>query len=302
VENKNQADFFKRILFFFVIPFCLILTFDVLTKIWAQNFFGVSVFGFIQLSFVKNYGAVLGLYSEVPKFIFIVTLSTAATLLFCIALALLYFLPRNLIALPIGISFLISGIIGNALDRIQNGYVTDFISFHFGNIMSPYLNVADFVQWVAYLFLFYAFTFGAKKIWRMDENRSKLLINKSFQLRFCISFILASLAVISVLGIFSYTFIKYTVMTYGTAVQQLDQNILKPFLITFFSTVLIVILIIGFFSLIMSHRIAGPIYAFERTLRLALSGTKGQSLHLREKDAFKDCLEPLAKDLAKALE
>jgi signal peptidase II len=300
MEKAKQGQLIKRILILFIIPFFLILLFDTISKTWAHSLLGFLDFGLFNFTYVQNHGAVLGLYSNVPKFIFIVTLSTAATFLFCVALSMFYFLPQNLIALPLAISFLISGIIGNAFDRVQNGFVTDFIAFRIGNTITPYLNVADFSQWISYLFFAYALTFGASKIWRVDESRSKLVINKVFQLRFCLSYVLATVAVVSILGIFSYTFIKYTVMTYGTYEQHLDENILRPFLITFFSTVFILILFVSYFSLVMSHKIAGPIYAFERTLRAALSGNK-KDLKLREKDAFKEQLEPLAKDLSKAL-
>lgn len=46
-------------------------------------------------------------------------------------------------------------------------------------------------------------------------------------------------------------------------------------------------------SMLLSHRIAGPIYRFEKTLDLMLSGKLTDVIHLREKDEGKELAEKI---------
>ena len=43
----------------------------------------------------------------------------------------------------ISVSMMISGTLGNYIDRIFRGYVVDFLSFHFGSYIYPTFNIAD---------------------------------------------------------------------------------------------------------------------------------------------------------------
>lgn len=43
----------------------------------------------------------------------------------------------------ISVSLMISGTLGNYIDRLFRGYVVDFLSFHFGSYVYPTFNIAD---------------------------------------------------------------------------------------------------------------------------------------------------------------
>jgi signal peptidase II len=43
----------------------------------------------------------------------------------------------------ISVSMMISGTLGNYIDRLFRGYVVDFLSFHFGSYIYPTFNIAD---------------------------------------------------------------------------------------------------------------------------------------------------------------
>ena len=43
----------------------------------------------------------------------------------------------------LSVSFMISGTLGNYIDRLFRGYVVDFLSFHFGSYVYPTFNIAD---------------------------------------------------------------------------------------------------------------------------------------------------------------
>lgn len=51
--------------------------------------------------------------------------------------------PDHGFALPLGLSLILGGAIGNILDRAVHGYVIDFIDFYYGSWHWPAFNVAD---------------------------------------------------------------------------------------------------------------------------------------------------------------
>ena len=52
-------------------------------------------------------------------------------------------LKRDDILLAASLSLILGGAIGNLWDRLQFGYVVDFISVHYGQYYFPTFNVAD---------------------------------------------------------------------------------------------------------------------------------------------------------------
>lgn len=52
-------------------------------------------------------------------------------------------MPRGLSLLPLGLSLVLGGAIGNVIDRLRLGYVIDFIHFHWDRAYFPAFNVAD---------------------------------------------------------------------------------------------------------------------------------------------------------------
>jgi signal peptidase II len=45
--------------------------------------------------------------------------------------------------LTLALSLILAGAIGNVIDRIEHGYVVDFIHVHWGNAYFPAFNIAD---------------------------------------------------------------------------------------------------------------------------------------------------------------
>lgn len=50
---------------------------------------------------------------------------------------------KKKILYSIAVSMMISGTLGNYIDRLFRGYVVDFLSFHFGSYVYPTFNIAD---------------------------------------------------------------------------------------------------------------------------------------------------------------
>lgn len=118
------------------------LAIDLLSKHFLQKYFlnGGSditiIKGVLSLTYTENEGVAWGLFSG--KTVGIVITSVV----FVIILLVWDYFNTNKNPLNfIGFSFILSGAIGNFVDRIFLGYVRDFISFDFINF--PIFNFAD---------------------------------------------------------------------------------------------------------------------------------------------------------------
>ena len=92
--------------------------------------------GLVELKTVHNYGAAWSSFSGARWLLVIVTS--------CIVLTLLVLLVRRVVRHPLGVlacCLIISGGLGNILDRVRLGYVVDMFNFQFMNY--PVFNVAD---------------------------------------------------------------------------------------------------------------------------------------------------------------
>lgn len=113
------------------------------TKLWALHslkpIHNVTVAeGFLDLTFVENRGVAFGMFAGQRWFILVLT--------GVIIGALVYFyrtLPKKKAYLPLRAALLLvlSGAVGNIIDRLFRGYVVDFFEFTFFDW--PVFNVAD---------------------------------------------------------------------------------------------------------------------------------------------------------------
>ena len=114
---------------------------DQLTKLLAVKFLKPIdtypiIEGVIHLTYVENRGAAFGMMAD-KRWIFL-TLSTITIIVLAFIL-FSGFLTNKLYTLPV--SMIISGGIGNMIDRLALGYVVDFIDFRLINF--AVFNVAD---------------------------------------------------------------------------------------------------------------------------------------------------------------
>lgn len=124
----------------------------------------VLIPGVMQLSYVQNFGASWGILSGRTLFLLAVTAAV------CVGLVILLTLERP--RAPMGrlaLAMVLGGAVGNALDRLADGYVTDMLETLFINF--PVFNVADcFITVGGFLFVLYTF---------MDERRKKTEIENA---------------------------------------------------------------------------------------------------------------------------
>lgn len=112
---------------------------DQLTKAWVRRRYAVGdseavLGGFFHITHVENPGAAFGLFPNQTAFFIVVT-----AVVLVLTFAYRGHIARERPLLKVGYALGIAGAIGNLIDRIRFGVVTDFIDFGF----FPVFNVAD---------------------------------------------------------------------------------------------------------------------------------------------------------------
>lgn len=104
--------------------------------------------GVFQLTYLENRGAAFGILQGKQWFFYITTLAVMAAVLYLYAK-----MPaaRKYMPLRICSVLIVSGAVGNFIDRIRFNYVVDF--FYFKLIDFPVFNVADIFVTVSMVFL-----------------------------------------------------------------------------------------------------------------------------------------------------
>ena len=140
--NKPRFRFGKEQLLHLIL-FAVLLFLDQITKVWARSELmnqGKKMFLPKLLSFLytENTGAVWGSFKGQTTFLLIFTIAA-----FCLLLFAYVKIPQEKKYRPVRLllTFIAAGALGNILDRLMFGYVTDFLNFEF--IDFPIFNVAD---------------------------------------------------------------------------------------------------------------------------------------------------------------
>lgn len=120
---------------------------DQLTKQWVtwdmQRYDSVNVIPHLNLTLLYNKGAAFSFLAEAggwQRWFFILLGSTVSIFI----MVWLRKLPKEQGAfLPLSLSLILGGALGNVIDRAIHGYVIDFIDFYYGTWHWPAFNVAD---------------------------------------------------------------------------------------------------------------------------------------------------------------
>lgn len=134
---------------------------DQITKYVSQNMLqensSISIIeGIFDLTYVENRGAAFGLFQN-KQFIFV----AIAILVTIVGIGYIHKVKNNKLS-KISIAMIISGAIGNLIDRIRLGYVIDFFDFKF--IWSYVFNFADVLVVLGTILLCICMFFEEKRI------------------------------------------------------------------------------------------------------------------------------------------
>jgi len=118
---------------------------------------------FITMTKVENTGAFLSLGNHLSKGAYLALMVVAPLLV--IAYALYYLVINNTLSGPVrvGICFITGGGLGNIIDRILYGSVTDYLHFNFVIFQTGIVNLADMILTAGFFILLFTFIFQGKK-------------------------------------------------------------------------------------------------------------------------------------------
>ncbi len=278
----------------------ILIVLDQFSKYLALQYLSFSEGSFLgfSLNVIENYSFIFGFLNIGSGNI---VFSTVITAIFCLFLFYyiisLIFIPRYFYYLQIGVTVLFAGFAGNALNKIINGYVIDFLRWSPYRTLNIHFNLADIFQTVAWLFILSQILVFRKHIWRENEKRKQLIIIKSYQLQFIGYSVLGFICLSVFFLLLNYQFLEFIKIESFTNINQIDASFLKYSLFMLF----LFCLLIAFFFLYLSNKIYGPLYAFQRYIEALLNGEKPEDLKVRKDDQLKH-LEDLARDIKKSLE
>lgn len=153
-------------LFFFLIGLVVSIGFDQWTKVLAvthlkDNAPYVIWDGVLELYYSENRGAAFGMLQGQQGFFFVIAVVVIAAVAWT-----LYRMPAEKRYLPFTfcLFLLVSGAVGNMIDRVSNGFVVDFLYFKL--IDFPIFNVADcyVVVSTCLLILLFFFYYSEKEL------------------------------------------------------------------------------------------------------------------------------------------
>ncbi len=122
------------------------LILDQLTKQLVVNAFdlyeSMNVLPFFDLRYVQNPGAAFSFLADQDGWQrwFFTIIAAIASVVFLVWLAKT---PKSNVLLSIALAFMLSGAMGNLIDRALFGYVIDFLDFYVAGKHWPAFNVAD---------------------------------------------------------------------------------------------------------------------------------------------------------------
>lgn len=125
---------------------CLCLIVDQVSKQWIANsmdlYQSINVLPFFSLTYVHNLGAAFSFLADQGGWQrwFFTAVAAIASIVFIVWLAKT---PKSNRYLSIAFALMLSGALGNLIDRALFGYVIDFLDFYIGNNHWPAFNVAD---------------------------------------------------------------------------------------------------------------------------------------------------------------
>jgi len=125
----------------YLISILILVIFDQVTKLLVVNNLSSGsdiniINNFLKFSYVENTGAAFGILNN--NIIFLIGVS----------LLLIFYIIREIKnnenkLYVFSMSIILSGALGNLIDRIFRGYVVDFISFTIFDVEMPLFNIAD---------------------------------------------------------------------------------------------------------------------------------------------------------------
>ena len=158
--GKHLNKKFTYLLFLFL----TLVSFDQLTKVIVINklelYESINLLPFLNFTFVVNYGFAFGFLNNPSLNQLIVSLVILSIIIY-----FFYLLIKTQDHLfRFSLVLILSGALGNFLDRILRGFVIDFIDIYITNYHWPAFNFADSWITIGFMILIFNILFLNKKI------------------------------------------------------------------------------------------------------------------------------------------
>ena len=151
-KSKVSSGKYRGKLRLFLIVAALVITLDQLSKLWIDAYRPQIELlpGFLASVYVENSGAIFGLIANQTELL--IALGIAGSI---IILVFIYYFPPATTVGMLSFALILSGAVGNLIDRIRLGYVIDFLSIQL--FRWPAFNIADAATTVGIFTLIYSF-------------------------------------------------------------------------------------------------------------------------------------------------
>ena len=140
----------------FCITSILIICADQFSKAWISANItrgqALADIGFFRIIHAHNTGAAFGLFQDYSFILTIVACIGIAVILFFALFAHRYFLIIDNLSGKLALGLVLGGTVGNLIDRLRQGYVTDFLDLSFW----PTFNIADSAVTIGVIILVYS--------------------------------------------------------------------------------------------------------------------------------------------------
>lgn len=135
-----------------LILFCLVLPplifFDLWTKVWAdanlKNQAAIEIMNCcFHLQYAENPGAAFSILADSNELFRSIFFKAVVVVFLMVMLPVYFDMKENEKLKSFGLLLIFSGALGNFIDRLVNGYVIDFIFWHYYDKTWPIFNIAD---------------------------------------------------------------------------------------------------------------------------------------------------------------
>ena len=146
----------------FLLSAALIITADLLTKTWVRSYTGeqpIFEAGIFRILEVQNTGSSFGLFQGQNTILTVVAFIGIFLVLSCVVLISLRYRAIDTWFSKLALGLILGGTVGNLIDRLARGYVTDFVDIG----VWPTFNIAD-SSMVIGIILFACFVLFSKRV------------------------------------------------------------------------------------------------------------------------------------------
>jgi len=166
--DLSRRDNLKKKYIILFATVAMVVLSDFITKAYISSSMSLHesfavISGFLNITYVRNPGAAFSFLADAPaifRSIFFMSVTVIAIIL------VLYYIAKSKIEEPLmifSLSLILSGAVGNLIDRMQFGEVIDFIDVYISSYHWPAFNVADSAITVGAFIMILELTRGKKK-------------------------------------------------------------------------------------------------------------------------------------------